>query len=572
MTEKCKRYWFPAAAFLLSLTASLFWVALRVNYSGISKFLGADTNPSFLVMNLPLLVVAAAWVGTGFALAGLLAWDRVRWPAAVGLLTTLVMSVGALVVIRFGARDYLPFILPHFYKSLAGAALVLVTALALYFPVANRRGAATLLKTLCVVVLALALAAIGWGWRGCRFTYDAVVYAVEDTYQIVFSTSDSAMAWVTVDGQDYYDLYAGSARSKDKVHKVTVPQAALDAAGGYTVTARQMIYRGPFGGYMGRPITREYAFAPVNTADGIDYITLSDVHGAVSAATAAASTVQNTDFVVLLGDLVSMVETEGDAQLANRLAHAVTGGSKPVIYARGNHEIKGEYAEELYKYVGSLNQSYAYTVSLAGGEIFAAVLDMGEDHEDDWWEYYGTAQFDLYRADQSAMLQGLIDTSAAKKAAYRMAICHISPVFVDEGGLFEGFRQEWTELLNAWDTHICLSGHEHKLWFFLPDTVQPGVPLEYTAGYAGESGKLHGGTVTDHDFPAFLAGRRSLQQAGGTVRNTTDYTCLHTHVDLTAGTQTCRYINSKGETLTVELLFEGTLGSKTYTEIETQLN
>ena len=61
--NKVKKYGFPVAAFLLSLTTALFWVALRVNHSGISKFLGADTNQSFLIMNLPVMVCVLAWLG-----------------------------------------------------------------------------------------------------------------------------------------------------------------------------------------------------------------------------------------------------------------------------------------------------------------------------------------------------------------------------------------------------------------------------------------------------------------------------------------------------------------------------
>ena len=59
-----KKKWFPAAVLVFSLMTSLFWTALRVNYSGISKFLGADTNPTFLVMNLPVLICVLAWAGT----------------------------------------------------------------------------------------------------------------------------------------------------------------------------------------------------------------------------------------------------------------------------------------------------------------------------------------------------------------------------------------------------------------------------------------------------------------------------------------------------------------------------
>ena len=78
MKEKAKGYGFPGAVFLLTLLDALFWVALRVNYSGISKFLGADTNPSFLVMNLPIMVCVLAWLGFALAVAGIF-FPKRRW-------------------------------------------------------------------------------------------------------------------------------------------------------------------------------------------------------------------------------------------------------------------------------------------------------------------------------------------------------------------------------------------------------------------------------------------------------------------------------------------------------------
>ena len=118
MKEKIKDYWLPAASFLLSLVVSLFWVALRINHSGISKFLGADTNPSFLVMNLPVMVTALSWIGCALALAGLICWKKKKWPAITGLVIGAVMTVAAVFVIIFGAKDYLRFITVHFRESL----------------------------------------------------------------------------------------------------------------------------------------------------------------------------------------------------------------------------------------------------------------------------------------------------------------------------------------------------------------------------------------------------------------------------------------------------------------------
>ena len=283
-----KKYWFPVAAFILSLTTALFWVALRVNHAGISKFLGADTNPSFLVMNLPVMVCVVAWLGCVLAFAGMLLWHRKKTPAILGSVITVIVTAAAIVVVLFGAKDYMRFIMVHFWESMAITGGIAVFALVLFFPVKNTKGV-LFWKTALTAAVILTAVVLGYELRPCEFTYGAVVYAVEDDYQIVFSTSDSAVAWVEIDGECYYDLYAGSMRSADRVHKVTVPQRILDEAKEYTVCAQQMIYRGPFGGYKGPTISQIYGFRPVDTDDGIQHVALSDVHEAVDAAVSAAT-------------------------------------------------------------------------------------------------------------------------------------------------------------------------------------------------------------------------------------------------------------------------------------------
>ncbi len=570
--KKCLKYAFPVLSFGLTLVSALFWVALRINYSGISKFLGADTNQSFLIMNLPVMACMLAWVGVVLALLGLVCWKKRKWPAIAGCVIGLIVTIGAVVVVRFGARDYLRFISVHFWKSLAVAGGLLGLALVLYFPVKNTKRSLIWKSALLAAVAAVSVV-LGYALQPCVFTYGAVVYAVEDEYQIVFSTSDSAVAWVEIGGKEYYDLYAGSMRSVDRVHKVTVPQEVLDGAGGYSVHAQQMIYRGPFGGYKGKEISQSYSFRGVDSSDGLNYYALSDVHEAVEAAVKSTTYNYGTelDFLVLLGDLVSMVETEEDAQLANELAYGVTAGEIPVIYARGNHEIKGEYAEVLYKYVGSKDQGYTYPVTL-GTDVFAVVLDLGEDHEDDWWEYYGTAKFDLYRQEQTEMMADLLADGDYKNYPYRMALCHIPITYVEEDALFESFRLEWTKLLNELELDICLSGHLHKLWQMLPGAVEPGSELVYAAALGQAPGKKAEGYLTDHSFPAFLVGRRSLEQQGGTQKDgKTDYVGTHVAVDFSQGRQILNYVNSKPAIITGAYPFEGQYPHVTFQDIALEL-
>ena len=285
----------------------------------------------------------------------------------------------------------------------------------------------------------------------------------------------------------------------------------------------------------------------MDSSDGLNYFSLSDVHEAVDAAAIAATSRDDTDFIVLLGDLVSMVETEKDVQLANELAFKITGGQIPVIYARGNHEIKGEYAEELYKYVGSKDQQYAYTVTLGDDDVFAVVLDMGEDHEDDWWEYYETAKFDFYRQDQTEMLEEILAEGEYENYNYRLMVCHIPVVYVDEDGYFESFRNEWTKLLNEMDLDMGLSGHKHVMWPLIPGRTEPNTELVYSDAYSGKEGKVEGGYLINFNFPNFLAGRRSLDLGHDTQTGADRYVCLATQADFAAGQQTSCYVNSNLE-------------------------
>ena len=80
-----------------------------------------------------------------------------------------------------------------------------------------------------------------------------------------------------------------------------------------------------------------------------------------------------------------------------------------------------EKAEELYKYVASKNNQYYFNFYLDG--VYGIVLDIGEDHDDDYWEYYGTANYDEYRQKQIDFLQKEIESKEYEKYEYRCSVC-----------------------------------------------------------------------------------------------------------------------------------------------------
>ena len=557
MTEKIKKNLWSGICALWSLIVALFWFAMRVIWSGISKVVSeavGESEPSAFMLNLPLYISIFLWIVLVASVANLLWQTDKKWPKITLTAVLGVFTVASIVVVVMGAIDYLYFILPKFFLSLLVSLCIAAFALLVFFPPFKNDKLSLVIK--CALVCAVIIVAVFAGWGvtfGSRFTHEPVVYAVEDTYQIVFSTNHSATAWVEIDGEKYYDLFAGSMKSEDTVHKITVPQKKLDEAKSYSIHAEKMIYRGPFGGFKGKEISKSYSFRPVDSSDGLLYYTITDAHHARKGAADAARSIENLDFLVILGDTVGMVEYEKDVQLTNVIAYDVTKGEIPVVYARGNHEIKGEFAEDLHKYVGSKNESFYYWFTLS--DVFGITLDLGEDHDDGWWEYYGTDRFTLYRDEQTKFLEELVATKPYENYNYTLVACHIPIQFVNSRKDHVDVKATWTDLLNQIQPDLAVYGHQHDLYPFLDgqETMYNSKgKLVYNSQFKGVEGKTYGGYLTDFEFNGFIAGRRGTAQTDEVgAFNRKDHVGLAVYVDLPGGTQICRYVNSDGETVSV---------------------
>ncbi len=592
LIQKIKKNWLAILSVTLSLLVALFWLALRVNWAGISKVLGGDKSDAFFVMHTPLLICVFLWLAFIYSVVAAFIWGgRKKAPFIVSLTISGVFAIICIVVVIMGSIDYMQFILPLFGESLLICLCLAAFALLLFFPATDKGKLCTTLKCVTLSVAILGTVLIAFDVKANYFTYDPVVYAVEDDYQIVFSTNDESIAWVEIDGNKYYDLYAGSMKSKDLVHKVTVPQKDLDNAKKYTVCAQTMIYRGPFGGYKGSKImTKEINFRPVNVDNGLDYYSMTDVHGARKGALKAYQAFENSvkaqgrdvDFLVILGDSYSMIDSEFDAQFSNLIANDATKGEIPVIYARGNHEIKGRYAEDLYKYVGSLNQNYYYDFELADGKVYGITLDLGEDHtagandDDGWWEYYGTDVFSQYRNDQTKFLQNIVDNKKDKyqNSEYNLVCCHIPVQFVNSRNNNIQVKADWTALLNQIKPDLVVSGHQHDLYPFLLDELdnsktQNNGKGKLTYNPQFKQNKTYGGHVTDYDFNGFICGRRGNTQTDSiSALNSREHIGLGTSADFITQTQTHIYWNSHNEKV---LVFNPFVDSAAQTEFVTKL-
>ncbi len=342
-----------------------------------------------------------------------------------------------------------------------------------------------------------------------------VVYAVEDEYQITFTTASKGEAWVVIDGVEYNDTFAGYRYTENTIHKISVPMEALDQAGEYTVYTRAMLLRGPYCSLQGETISKTYKWKGMDTSDGFNYYVISDNHNTMKTPLAAASYWgEDLDLLISCGDTVSWIDREADLTNMLYLASDITKGEIPVVYARGNHETKGVLADEYHKYVGSTaEEKFYFTFRIKN--LWGIVLDVGEDHADDFVEYAGIAKFDAYRAEQTAWLDEVLANAEnefdAEGVDYRIAVSHIPLAIKYKNDHAGAAKDEWLKRLNQMKLTILYSGHVHELWYVDP-SFEAGSTLTQVPEYSGKETGNSERIMADADFPMVLVSKRGDQQ------------------------------------------------------------
>ena len=522
--------------------------AMRPCWSGISKMLKYESSNSWFIYNLPVFVWVLFFL---IALTCTILYivfykkDKNVWSYVFNGVN-IAFFIVVIVVIALGAKDYMDYILPIFgiYVGIAAILLALIFLIFIYPKtklVDNKIFKYGLISVIC---LSTALVIVDFSFN--TITTGAVVYAVGEDYQIVFSSKTNSRAWVEIGGEKYFDNYNGSNRSYTRIHKITVPQSVLDDAKQYDIHVQKITYEGPFGGWFGRDIKESYNFRPVDSSDGFDFYSLADIHMAGDASYKSASAMKEKELLVLAGDIVSMMDSFEDANMVNEFANQITNGEIPVVYARGNHELKGRYSEQFHNFVGADGEKFYYNFKL--DNVYGVVLDMGEDHEDEYWEYYDTAYYDQYRNEQVKFLEKEYEKGEYLNYDYRLAVCHIPVALINTRGDHIEPKQNLTKALNDLDVNLMISGHQHDLFILEPGTIEYNKDgkLPYNPEYSSSKPSKY--KVTDHNFVNILVSKRGYTQTDDVpLTNMSSQIGLGTKVDFKNNKQTCFYLNSRGE-------------------------
>jgi len=305
------------------------------------------------------------------------------------------------------------------------------------------------------------------------------VFAVDNTYQIKVPVKKECLMWVQVGERTYYDATCGILRSLSELHSVTVPMAELDAAGGYTVCIREVYKRGSWCSETATEVlTYPYDFTPVPPTDARAYC-ISDAHERVEEPIRAAEAFGAFDFLILNGDLSNCCDDPAVLLNIYHISSRLTGGTKPIVFARGNHDLRGSHSEMTETYTPHSRSGHTY-YTFRFGTLWGLVLDCGEDKRDDHIDCGNVFCCRDFREQETEYIREVIARAeqeyAAEGVTTRVVIIHypishhLWPDYEFEPDIF----REWCRLLREEiRPHIMICGHMH-----ISDVWKPGGPRD----------------------------------------------------------------------------------------------
>lgn len=304
------------------------------------------------------------------------------------------------------------------------------------------------------------------------------VFAVGNTYQIMVPVSSETLMWVKIGENCYYDHSNGIMRSRVTVHRITVPMEELDNACEYKVCYRKVIERKPYFTETEEVMEQTFKFFPVN-GKKIRAYHISDAHNLTDSPVKAAKKFEDLygriDFLILNGDIPDHSGDINNFDNIYEIVSQITGGNKPTVFARGNHDTRGVFAENIADYTPTDNGNSYYSFKL--GNIWGIILDCGEDKADSHPEYGNTVCCSFFRKMQTEYLRYIIENSDSQYEAddviHKLVVAHnpFTKRYAEPFNIEEELYAYWVKLLREnVKPHIMICGHTHKLEIDMPNT------------------------------------------------------------------------------------------------------
>lgn len=304
----------------------------------------------------------------------------------------------------------------------------------------------------------------------------------ENEVTVVWTTDKPCKSWVEFskkeDGKSFYSQLPRKAYASqdglccvDTLHRVTVTGLEKNTTYFYRVLSQEVKELLPYRPVLGNIVSTDIWKKPLTftTLDGrqetLSMVMINDIHGKNDLQKKLLEMVppQNVDMVVFCGDMCNYINKQSDI-FTGFLDTSVGlfASRKPFVYVRGNHETRGAYARNFFRYLAGPEGKFYYAFTY--GPIRFVVLDSGEDKPDTDVEYSGLVDFDNYILEQKEWLARELESPEFRAASFRVVLSHIP---FGKGGWYgsERLRKQLLPLLEGARIDLMLSGHNHTFGF-----------------------------------------------------------------------------------------------------------
>lgn len=302
--------------------------------------------------------------------------------------------------------------------------------------------------------------------------FHPAVCAVENNYQIIVTTKSEAFVSIQVGDEIFIDDSNGILKSQSLTHKITVPQKLLNEERVYTVIEKPIVKRLPYYTKTKEDKLYEYDFRPLKD-DNIRCVHIADAHSNTDGPINAATKYGKFNFLIFNGDMPEDSGNSKNYDSVYEIASVLSGGKIPIVFTRGNHDLRGELAEEYINYFPDRNGKTYYSFRL--GKIWGLCLDCGEDKNDDNEEYGNTVACHQFRLKQTEYIKQIIENSKneydADGVEIKLIISHLpfSHRFPEPFDIEEDIFTQWCRLIkDNIQPDFMLCGHTHRFGIYEP--------------------------------------------------------------------------------------------------------
>ena len=300
---------------------------------------------------------------------------------------------------------------------------------------------------------------------------------------VMFQTNSVCHAWIeygtdTIDTKRERAMLDGQEVCYDIENRITLRNLTPGQRYYYRVCLVGLTHKRAYETHYGDTLKTKFYSFKTPSDEGKDFTALvfNDLHQVKSVYDTLQALLKGVDydFVIFNGDcLPEPVDRKEAIRMIHNLADPINGAEKPIIFVRGNHEIRNFYSAGMHSLIGYRdNKTYG---AFNWGDTRFVILDLGEDKPDDHWVYAGLNDFTQLRQDQLEFMQKEFKSREFRKAARRVLVNHI-PVFAN-GDKYRPCTQLWGPVLKNQPFDINFCAHEHKLLFLPNGTEDAHFPI-----------------------------------------------------------------------------------------------